>query len=215
VFGFFVGSFCFCFFLPGHIMISDVSLGEFAGLVGVSVPTLRSRLADAPDGVILSRGKNGESYKIDPRAGVAWWKSLAAAAEAERNERIEKIQSLQLELLGDDTALGSHEIDGLTPAEQNAQLAAELTALKLGRERGELVRASDVEAAAGSFMMVIKDRYTTMVDRLRKRVDLSEDIAATLDKLVQRDLHDLADAAARLGETAVETQEGAADSRAL
>jgi hypothetical protein len=201
--------------LLGAPVIDSVSLGEFAGLIAVSEPTLRKRLPDAPEGVILSRGKNGESYKIDPRAGVAWWQSMAATAEAERQARIEQIQSLQMELLGDDAALGGHEVDGLTPSEQAAQLNAELTALKLGRERGELVRAIDVEATATAFMLLVKERFTTITDRLRKRTDVPEEVAATLEKLVQRDLHKLADAAAKIGDRSVETEEGVTDSRAV
>lgn len=196
-------------------LIGAVSLGEFAVLLGVSEPTLRKRLPDAIEGVILSRGKNGESYKIDPRAGVAWWRAIGEAAEIERAARAEQLRSMQMELLGDDTALGSHDIEGLSPSEQAAQLNAELIALKLSVARGELVRAADVEATATAFMLLIKDRQSSLVTRLRKRVDLSEEIAATLDKLVQRDLHELADAAARIGDSAVETEEGATDSRAL
>lgn len=196
-------------------MLDKVSFGEFASIIRVSEPTLRKRLPDAPEGVILSRGKNGESYEIDPVAGVAWWKSLAVEAEAQRQSRIEQIQSLQMELLGDDPAVGGHEIEGLTPAETAAQLNAELTAIKLGRERGELVRAIDVESTATAFMLLIKERHTTLVDRLRKRIDVPDEVAATLDKLVQRDLHELADAAAKIGDSTIETEEGVTDSRAI
>jgi hypothetical protein len=194
--------------------VSDaVSLAEFASILGVSEPTVRKRLGDAAEGVVLSRGKNGEAYQIDARAGVAWWQTLAADAEAERQARIAKVQSLQLELLGDDTALGSHELEGLTPAEQAAQLDAELKAIRLGRERGELVRAADVEAALGAFMLKLHEQYSGLTDRLRRRAEIPEEVAATLDRLVQRDLNDLADAAARIGERQGETEEGAAASR--
>jgi hypothetical protein len=196
-------------------MLNKVSFGEFASIIRVSEPTLRKRLPDAPEGVILSRGKNGESYEIDPVAGVAWWKSLAAEAEAQRQSRAGLIQSMQLQLLGDDTAVSDHEVDGLTPVEVAAQINAELAAIKLGRERGELVRAIDVEATATAFMLLVKDKFTTITDRLRKRTDVPEEVAATLEKLVQRDLHDLAEAAAKIGDTTVETEEGATDSRAL
>lgn len=196
-------------------MADTVSFGEFAALVRVSEPTLRKRLPDAPEGVIISRGKNGEKYEIDARAGVTWWQSIAAEAEAERLERAEKLQSLQLELLGDDTAISGHDIEGLSPAEQAAQLNAELTALKLGQQRGELVRAVDVEATASAFMLKVREKLDTMVVRLRQRADVSEGVAAALGKLVERDLHELADAAASIGVRSSETPEGASISRAL
>lgn len=198
--------------------IKSVSLGEFAVLVRASEPTVRKRLPDAPEGVILSRGKNGEKYEIDPAAGVTWWQSLAEAAEAERQRRIEQLQELQLELLGEDTALGGHDIEGLSPSEQAAQLQAELLAIKLGRERGELVRAVDVEAATNAFMLKVKEALESLPDRLRKRAEVSEDVASTLQKLVNRALHDLADAAAKVGAEIGEpgeAQEGVAASRAL
>jgi phage terminase Nu1 subunit (DNA packaging protein) len=198
--------------------IATVSLGEFALLVRMSEPTVRKRLADAPDTVVLSRGKNGEKYEIDPVAGVAWWKDIDAAAEAERQRRVEGLQSLQLTLLGEDPALGDHDVDGLTPGEQLAQLQAELAAIKLGRERGELVRAGDMEAGINAFMLKVKETLETLPDRLRKRAEVSEDVASALDKLVNRALHDLADAAAMVGKDigdSFETQEGTAATRAV
>lgn len=196
-------------------MIKTVNLSEFATILSVSEPTLRKRIGEAPEGVILSRGKNGESYKIDPKAGVTWWKGLQEAEAAERRAREEAVKSLQLELLGDDAALGGHEVEGLSPTEQAAQLQAELLAIKLGKERGELVRAAEVEAAMSTFMLRLKETYSGLTDRLRRRTELPGDVADTLDRLIERDLNDLADAAEAIGRMTGDAEEGAAASRAV
>lgn len=195
-------------------MIDTVSFAEFAKLLSVSEPTLRKRIGDAPAEVVLRRGTNGDAYEIDPRAGVTWWRSIAAEVEAARLSRMASLEELQLELIGEDAALGGHDLGGLTPGEKKSQLEAELAAIKLGELRGELVRAADVEAAANRMMLAVKDKFESLTDRLRKRAEISEDVAAALDRLVQRDLHDLADVAASIEDEA-SAEEGVADRPAV
>lgn len=180
--------------------ISAVSLSEFAVLVGVSEPTLRKRFAAAGDEApIGKRGKNGEAYEIPIPAALEWWKAQQAAAEAEDVARREALRGLQMDLLGDDRVLDAASA-GLSATEQAAQLEAEIKAIKLGQMKAELVRAEDVERVAAAFMALVADRMNTLATRLRNRTDLPADVMAVLERMVQRDLHDLADAALKIGE---------------
>lgn len=181
-------------------MTEFVSLGEFAIIVGVSEPTVRKRFAMAGDDApIEERGKNGDAYKIPTQRALAWWRAQDAAAEEARAARQKQIRSLQMDFLGEDSAAVDHGFEGLTPSEMAAQLEAELKAIKIGELKGDLVRVVDVEQVAAAFMGKVAEALQSLPDRLRKRIEVSADVAEALERLLRRDLNELADAAQRIG----------------
>ena len=193
-----------------------VSLSEFAVIVGVSEPTVRKRFSQAGDGApIAKRGKNGEAYEIPMPAGAEWWKAQDEAALAALNERQRQVAAMQLDFLGGDSAVQDQELAGLTPAEMSAQLEAELKAIKIAEVKGDLVRVADVEIVVGIFMAKVSDILNSLPDRLRKRADVPAEVADVLERLVHRDLHELADAAEKIGVDISATEEGAAANPAI
>jgi hypothetical protein len=193
-------------------MADFVSLSEFATIVGVSEPTLRKRFAAAgEDAPIEKRGKNGEAYLIPTQRALEWWKAEVAAEEEARAARQKQIEALQLDFLGDDSAALEQDVAGLTPGEMAAQLEAELKAIKIAELKGDLVRVADVELTAAAFMTKVADTLQSLPDRLRKRIEVSADVAEALERLVRRDLHELADAAQRIGVEIGAKEEAAAD----
>lgn len=176
--------------------METVSLSEFAIILSVSEPTLRRRLADAPADVVLKRGTHGDAYEIDPAAGVRWWLELKAADDAEAAARRDRIGAMQLSLLGDDAALADSDVGGISAAEQKAALEAELAAIRLGKERGELVRADDVLARLSEFTIKIGSTFSSLPVRLARRVDVPPEVTAMLQQLINQDLNALANFAA-------------------
>lgn len=193
-------------------MTEFVSLGEFAIIVGVSEPTVRKRFALAGDDApIEERGKNGDAYKIPTQRALDWWRAQDAAAEEARAARQKQIQSLQMDFLGDDSATIDQGFEGLTPSEMAAQLEAELKSIKIAELKGDLVRVADVERVAAAFMEKVAKTLGSLPDRLRKRTEVQAETAEALERLVRRDLHELADAAMRIGVEIGAKEEVAAD----
>lgn len=181
--------------------MNAVSLSEMANILSVSEPTLRRRLVDAPPGVILKRGTHGDAYEIDPTACAAWWQALKAADDAEAAQRRERISALQFELLGDDAALADANLGTISATEQRAALEAELAAIKLGKERGELVRADEVLARLSEFMQATAASFTDLPVKLSRRVEVPAEVLAMLNTLTTQALNTLANLAANIGST--------------
>ena len=200
--------------------MNAVSLSEFANILSVSEPTLRKKLPDAPDGVILKRGTHGDAYEIDPAAGVKWWLALKAADDAQARDRRDQIGAMQLSLLGDDAALGDADVGGISAADQLQALQAELAAIKLGKERGELVRADDVLARQSEFMIKLRETLTSLPIRLARRVEVPPAVTEMLNTLIAADLNALANFAQAMtreagGSDDIASTPPAADHRSL
>lgn len=181
--------------------METVSLSEFAIILSVSEPTLRKRMAEAPEGVIIKRGTHGDAYAIDPEAGVRWWQALKAAEDQQRADRSDRIGALQLELLGRDAALADADVGGISAAEQLQALQAELAAIKLGRERAELVRADDVLATMAEFAAAVRASLEQLPIKLSRRVEVPPDVLTMLNALTALELTALADKAAGIETT--------------
>lgn len=193
-------------------MTEFVSLSEFALIVGVSEPTVRKRFALAGDDApIEKRGKNGDAYEIPTEKALAWWRALDQAGEDARRARQQEIAALQLDFMGPDSVVLEQDVAGLTPSEMSAQLEAELKAIKIGELKGDLVRVAEVELVAAAFMAKVGETLGSLPDRLRKRTEVSAEVAEALDRLVRRDLNELADAAAKIGVDARAQEEVATD----
>lgn len=193
-------------------MTEFVSLSEFAGIVGVSEPTVRKRFKLAGDDAPIEyRGTNGDAYEIPTEKALAWWREQDQAVEEARRARQQEIAALTLDFMGPDSVALEQDVVGLTPAEMSAQLEAELKAIKIGELKGDLVRVAEVEQVAAAFMAKVADALGSLTDRLRKRIDVPAEVADTLDRLLRRDMHELADAAAKIRVEIGATEEIAAD----
>ena len=82
---------------------------------------------------------------------------------------------------------------GISASDQLAALQAELAAIKLGKERDELVRADDVLARQSEFMIKLRDTNTSLPIRLARRVEVPADVLDLLKTLIANDLNALAD----------------------
>lgn len=179
--------------------IETVTLTEFCRIVGTSEPTARKVIDACPDFPIVDRGAQGRGYQIPVPAGPEWWRARDAAIEAERKARAEQVDQMAMGFLGDGSALGAAPVAGLTAAEKEAAIAAELAAIKLGQARGDLIRKADVEQGLAEFCVLWSKRYADLASRLSKRVEMRREAIAALEGLCRQDMHALADAMVRMG----------------
>jgi hypothetical protein len=180
-----------------------VSLGELAAIPGLpSEPTLRKLIEQNADFPVISRGKNGQSYEFDLEATIAFIKDLRRREEDEARARSEEVRQLGLQLLGDDALAASERTVGLSPTERKAMLEEELLATKLAVQRGELVRKLETEAAIAQFVLLVADKQVTFSARLAKRADISRDLIAVIDRMIEADRRDIAAAMERMSNVA-------------
>ena len=175
------------------------SLSETARFFSVSDPTVASWIRGGCP--VLEGGRSGVPYKLSLRA-VAAWRQGQAEAEAEAAEaRAKADQQLQMELLGDSSALaGMSGAEGgkVSPRDKAALIEAELKAIRLAKERRELVSADEVRMGLAAAMAVIRDGMLSLPDRLSNTLELSEaDIVALVEE-IEATLNDAADQVARL-----------------
>jgi len=180
-----------------------VSLGELAAIPGMpSEPTLRKLIEQNADFPVISRGKNGQAYEFDLEAAVTFIKDLRRREEEQARARSEEVRQLGLQLLGDDALAADERTVGLTPTERKAMLEEELLATKLAVQRGELVRKLEIEAALGQFVIMVAEKLVTFSARLAKRADISRDVIAVIDRMIEADRRDIAAAMERMSNAA-------------
>ena len=169
------------------------SLGDLALMPGMpSEPTLRKLMAERPDFPIIARGSNGVAYEIELEVAFAFVRGLEDEKRKLVDARNAEIRQLGFELLGEDAASASLTTSTLSPIDRKAILEEELAAIRLGKERRELVRKALVIAATGDLVLFIAERMKTLPDRLGKRTHVSRDVLAALDRLIEQDRRDIA-----------------------
>ena len=157
-----------------------------------SEPTLRKLMAERPDFPIIARGSNGVAYEIELEVAFAFVRGLEDEKRKLVDARNAEIRQLGFELLGEDAASASLTTSTLSPIDRKAILEEELAAIRLGKERRELVRKALVIAATGDLVLFIAERMKTLPDRLGKRTHVSRDVLAALDRLIEQDRRDIA-----------------------
>lgn len=121
-----------------------VNVNEFADLCGVTSETMRVHLK-AVDGTpdwLIERGTRGREYRIDARAGIAWWRKMrddAALADADRGEQLTQ---LRLELTGG--VVEDAEVLALSGKQRIQEYAAAEAAAKYRRMMGDLLDRHEV-----------------------------------------------------------------------
>jgi hypothetical protein len=174
------------------------NLADLAATGLASEPTLRKWIAAEPDQAwIIKRGSNGDAYEIEIEAAAGAFRAREEARSQEARDRAEQIKQLGLDL-----GLGGSSTDGpvgLSIAERKQLLEEELVAIKIAKERRELVPRASVEAAFGDVLVRFRQRGTTFAARLAKKVDLSRDQITAIDRLALADQAELARMMENLG----------------
>jgi hypothetical protein len=177
------------------------NLADLAATGLASEPTLRKWIAAEPDQPwIIKRGSNGDAYEIDLAGAVEAWQRQEAAKTAAARERAAQLQQLGLDLGVGSTARPDE--DGgfaFSIAERRQLLEEEFVAMKLAEKRGELVRFADVAHEFGEVLVLVRQQRESFAARLAKRVDMSREQLAAVEKLMTADHKALAQTLERWG----------------
>lgn len=160
-----------------------VSLDEFAELAGVTSETMRGYLRDVGrDGSVpawlIERGERGRAYKIEAEGALAWWRKLREDESAAEAARLEKLQQLRLDLVGEPGA-GDGE-PSLSGRQKKEEIDAAITGLKYRKLLGELVDKAAVQRVISAAAVDLR--------RQLQRVPAEYGIATGLDADQVRDL---------------------------
>lgn len=169
-------------------------LGNLADLAATglaSEPTLRKWIAAQPDQPwIIKRGSNGDAYEIDMAGAVEAWKAEEAAKLEAARQRSQELRQFGMEFgLG---AGAEPEQAGLSIAERKLLLEEEVIAIKIARERGDLVAKAEIEAAIDTLLGIIGRRMGDFSARLAKKVDLPRDLQVAIDRQMDTDRAEIA-----------------------
>lgn len=167
------------------------NLADLAETGLASEPTLRNWIKGQPDqDWIIRRGSPGVDYEIDIPAAIEAWRGEEARKTEEARRRASDLQQLGLDL---GLAAPPQEGAGFSVKERMALLEEELIAIKLQKERRELIRFTEVEATIGDVLAHFRQRGDTFAARLGKRIDLTRDQIAAIERLMRSDQAELAD----------------------
>lgn len=167
------------------------NLADLAATGLASEPTLRTWIKSQPDQPwIIKRGDRGVDYEIDIPLAIEAWQGEEARKTEEARKRATNLQQLGLDL---GLAAPAQDVGVFSVKERTALLEEELIAIKLQKERRELIRFVEVEATIGDVLAHFRQRGDTFAARLGKRIDLTRDQIAAIDRLVKADQAELAD----------------------
>ncbi|WP_347269864.1 hypothetical protein [Rhizorhabdus histidinilytica] len=154
-----------------------------------SEPTIKKLIDDNPDFPIITRGDRGVPWEIDLGAAAEFIRDLRRKEEERARARAAEVRQFGLDLLGPDAAAAQPDRPELSARDQQALMEAELTAIKLGQARGEFVRLAEVEQALGQLAVAIQQRFLTLPERASKKITLTREAQARLQRLVDADLN--------------------------
>lgn len=169
------------------------NLADLAATGLASEPTLRKWIAAQPDqDWIIKRGSNGDAYEIDIAGAVQAFRAEEEIKAQAARERAVSIRQIAMDLGINDR--GGEDDVALSIAERRQLLEEEVVAIKLSRLRGELVSFVSVQAAVGDLLVKHQQRASTFGARLAKKIDLTREQITAIDRMMEADLAELADA---------------------
>lgn len=170
------------------------NLYEMARLLGVSAPTLKT-WCETRNCPVARRGDRGVGWEFDAPAVIAWHKAEQNAEQEELERRAAENRQLTLEVLGRDALSvdGTAPQGGLSSVAKSQAIDAELKALKLSREKGELVRADEMRERMVDAFARIREVVRTLPADLARRFAWGDDETATANDLVDAKLDAIAD----------------------
>jgi phage terminase Nu1 subunit (DNA packaging protein) len=179
------------------------SLGELAAMDGMpSEPTIRKMIDADPEFPVLSRGTHGRAWEFNLAEAWRYVRAVQEREEEEARARRHEINQLTLSLLGDDALGVAPAALMLSPSEQSAALQAELLRIKLAKERGELVRADEMDAALSEIMVWLAEAMNAMAAKCAKRLTFSREQLGVIDAVTGQTQIELADRMERVKQRA-------------
>lgn len=176
-----------------------VNKSELARYLGISVPTLSSRIDQYPDFPVVQAGTNGTEWKFDPlsvREFLAQKDEEREAAEAARQAAINSQIPLPIE------APGAPNAAALTPQARLAAARAAQVERELARDAALLVVTSEVRVVLNAAFSLLNRHIDSMGLDLARELNLSPDRASALKARLadakaafRREIRDYADAA--------------------
>lgn len=171
------------------------NLDETARFFDRSLPTVRGWIADGCP--VIRGGSNGVPYVLSLRAVKAWLDGIERAERQEADRKAASDAQLRLELLGG-TSLAEGVAGAISAKAKHDTIQAELAAMKLGRERGELVMADELAISLAETFGKVRDQVRGIPDQLARAVGLSEQQLVPAIDAVDAILSDMADQVAVL-----------------
>lgn len=156
---------------------------QLAHAAGVSEPTIDKWLQDGCP--VKTLGSNGRGYEFVLRDVLDWRKQVEEAARAEAERVQASMRQAELELTGGTVAPG--EFAKLGARDRVAALDAEYRALRLAKEKGQLVDRNEVERDYNAVFALLRQRLMSMPTYLARVAQF--DAAKT--KIVEAEMRDL------------------------
>ncbi len=125
-----------------------MNMGEVAGMLGCSLPTLRQRLKSEPDFPVQQKGDKGVPWVFDPVAVAEYERQQLTARRKEDEARAEALNAFQPGMFED----GSEGPKALSPQTEWAALRVVREKRKLAQEDGLLVMAPGVTALVAEML---------------------------------------------------------------
>ena len=168
------------------------NLGDFAQIGLASQPTLKAWIDKQPDDTawLRKRGKNGDAYEIEFSGAVAAWQAKQAEENEDAKAREDQRKQFALELGLDFSA---NAAPGLSMAEQNQMVQAELTATRAAILRKEYVKVSSVSAALGDVLIINTTSWEGFAIHIGRLLDLDRVGMNIVMAQVDKRLHAFAD----------------------
>lgn len=186
-----------------------VNLTALAQVVGRTTVTIREDMRRHGDAFpVVYRGSNGRDYVFDARVVAGFYRDLEEAERRRREEDEERVRGLRLELLGGES-VDEGTVD-LSPKDKRELLQAEYLAGQVRRQRGELVRAAEVEDCARLWNARVREEMTSAGARIVEELALDREAARRVEGLIADALRAASSSAAKsFAELGADQVEGA------
>lgn len=165
-----------------------VNLEEMADKLRISLPTLRKMLRKYDDFPVVSEGRNGVAWQLDPAAVIDFVqrkREAEAASEAERDDLLAQI-SLPIE------DLLPPEERTLSAADRLKTAQAMLKEDEVARQRGHLVLKTDMRARLTEAWVPLTQFLQALPGQVGRRHNLPDAVVRDMRRAIetqQRELH--------------------------
>ena len=155
-----------------------IGLAAFAKLCGVSVPTMKEHLKDAPqDTSWLQRGRLGQSYRIVPGPGKDWFEARRAAIGSTITAEQWNKAEVRAHMAGADFKPEDLILPGKRRAEEYKALREEIAYRK---ELGDVAPVAEVEQLLADVMVRMSKALRDMPGALRRKFNLDREVETWL-----------------------------------
>ena len=168
--------------------MATVNLEEMAGMLRVSLPTLRALIKRHADFPVVEEGRNGVPWHLDPEAVIAFVKQKREAEAAEKAERDELLAQFRLPV---DDVLPAED-RGITPAERLKLAQAMRVEDEVAKQRGFLVLTSDMRTRLTDAWTPLNQFLQALPGQIGRRHNLPDAVIRDMRRAIetqQRELH--------------------------